>query len=77
MPRSIEDGSSQLMTRHAMPQAHFLDLLYYPQNWYDNRPQLDGSRRPDFKHKTQEFALWLEDPGRRVRCANPLLKATV
>ena len=47
-------------------QAHFLDLLYYPQNWYDNRPQPADSKRPDFKHRSTDLALWLEDPNRRV-----------
>ena len=44
-----------------------MDLLYYQQNWYDNRPQPADSRRPDFKHKETGVALWLEDANRRVR----------
>ena len=63
--------------RRTCSQAHFLDLLYYPQNWYDNRPQPEDSRRPDFKHKSSDLALWLEDPKRCVRCAVPIQKKHV
>jgi hypothetical protein len=53
----------------------FLDLLYYPDGWYDNRPQVAPSKRPDFSKKgdfppeTLKPGLWLEDPSKCVACA--------
>lgn len=45
-------------------EKQWLDLLYYPQNWFDNRPQPADSKRPDFKHKATDIALWLDASNR-------------
>ena len=36
------------------------DLLYHPENWSDDRQKTEGSRRPDFKNRTDGSALWLD-----------------
>ena len=42
-----------------MPSQHELwsSLLDEPEMWYDKRPT--ENNRPDFKHKTKGFALWV------------------
>jgi hypothetical protein len=50
-------------------QTFWLDLLYYPENWHDNRPQTGDSRKPDFKHKESNQALWLDaETAKQARC---------
>jgi hypothetical protein len=60
-------------------QERWLDLLYYPEHWFDNRPQPADSRRPDFKHKESNAALWLDDANAKhvaATCARQYCDAT-
>lgn len=58
-------------------QAMWADVYHCPENWWDqraNNASSPGGKRPDFKHKTNEQALWLWRvfAARRARRRSPI-----
>ena len=44
-------------------EQKWTDLYYYPERWYDNRAEVAGTKRPDFKRKADGESLWLDSKG--------------
>lgn len=60
-------------------QEMWKDLYNNPGSWYDNRADVVGTNRPDFKHKQSGKGLWLRCVRACVRvcfCPSTLMTAS-